>query len=309
MSDGKWEIKVTNIDANSLFSACQTAMVHGLNTWLEIVATQARQKAPLRRAFKDQMSSRRTAWRTVLVGKGSAESAMANYRLMYSGMTPNESRNVRTKISRGGRVNVQVRSWQVQGPASSRAQNWAKGNAVVLLGQSHKGLAHEHELTPRARWAYMQALREWREPGAGSYQMTEGKETVVGAFKDLQTKTVEGDKKGGESALTVIMKGERGEANAAARLADLGAYASKSAVVQMGGTLRKSIRSTRASVNGTTVTGRVVAEARYAKYVEFGTATRGRAQPFLRPALHQNRGQLPRSVASDVRHVIAGGKA
>lgn len=305
MSDGKWEIKVRNINAEAIFSAVQTGMLHGMNTWLEIVAEQARQKAPIRRAFKDQMASRRTGWRSVFAGKGSSEAVLANYRLMYSGAG---HETLRTKSIRGATV-VQVRSWKAQGPTEPAHQAWKPGNALHMLGRDTGGLAYEGELTSRARWAYRQALKNWRDPGEGSYQMTEGKETRSGAFKDLQTRTVAREGGDKESALVVVMKGEHGEANAAERLKELGSYASRSAVVQMGGTLRKSIRSTRAQIQGTKVTGRVVAEVRYAKYVEFGTATRGRAQPFMRPALHQNRRQLPRSVASDVRHVLKGGKA
>lgn len=300
MSDGKWEIKVTNIDATAIYKSALEGMVHGMNTWLEIVASQARQKAPIRRVFKDQMKSRRTSWRTVFMGQGSAESVMASYRLMYSGMTPNENRNVRVKMFRGNMA-VQVRSWKTQGPAQPSRSQWAPGNKVILLGKSYEGLGRESELTSRARWAYMQGLREWREPGAGSYQTTGMQQTMASETDErtgirpisrkVESHVVEHEEAQKDSILTVVGEG-------------------KTAAVQVGGTLRRSIHVARASVDGTTVSGKVIAGVRYAKYVEFGTATRGRAQPFLRPALHQSRNQLARSVASDVRHkVIQGGKA
>jgi hypothetical protein len=75
--------------------------------------------------------------------------------------------------------------------------------------------------------------------------------------------------------------------------------------VQIGGALKASIGNEGVvqTANGLKVT--VSAAIRYAKYVEFPTI-RTAAQPFLLPALHAERGRLPREMAAAIRKQLGG---
>lgn len=70
--------------------------------------------------------------------------------------------------------------------------------------------------------------------------------------------------------------------------------------IQVGGTLRNSIRTILATVsNRPSVWGYVVTDVPYAKHQEFGTV-HNRAHPFLRPALYEARGILGRFVRRSI---------
>lgn len=75
--------------------------------------------------------------------------------------------------------------------------------------------------------------------------------------------------------------------------------------VQIGGALKASIDSEGAVETGNGLEDRVTAGIRYAKYVEFPTI-RTHAQPFLLPALHQNRQRLVKTMAAEVRKALGG---
>ena len=75
--------------------------------------------------------------------------------------------------------------------------------------------------------------------------------------------------------------------------------------VEIGGALKASIEAEGVVETGKGVENRVTAGIRYAKYVEFPTI-RTHAQPFLLPALHQNRQNLVKTMADEVRKVLGG---
>lgn len=75
--------------------------------------------------------------------------------------------------------------------------------------------------------------------------------------------------------------------------------------VQIGGALKASIGPTPVHETGKGVEAGVEAAIRYAKYVEFPTI-RTAAQPFLLPALAQERIRFPRAVANAVKKNLGG---
>ena len=75
--------------------------------------------------------------------------------------------------------------------------------------------------------------------------------------------------------------------------------------VQIGGRLKASIESEGAIQTGQGATLRVTAGVRYAKFVEFPTI-RTSAQPFLLPALHDNRQRLVKTMAAEVKKALGG---
>lgn len=75
--------------------------------------------------------------------------------------------------------------------------------------------------------------------------------------------------------------------------------------VQIGGALKASIGAEGAIETGNGMEDRVTAAIRYAKFVEFPTI-RTAAQPFLLPALHDNRQRLVKTMASEVRKALGG---
>ena len=90
------------------------------------------------------------------------------------------------------------------------------------------------------------------------------------------------------------------------------------------GALRQSIRADKAKVQGENVTATVSTNLEYAPYVEFGTGSRGqstntntevevsyrsdwrgnRAQPFLWPALRENRNNSIKIIKEEVRKAV-----
>jgi HK97 gp10 family phage protein len=75
--------------------------------------------------------------------------------------------------------------------------------------------------------------------------------------------------------------------------------------VQIGGRLKASIESEGVVSTGQGSTIVVAARAPYAKFVEFPT-THNAAQPFLLPALHDNRTRLKQVLAREVRKALGG---
>jgi HK97 gp10 family phage protein len=75
--------------------------------------------------------------------------------------------------------------------------------------------------------------------------------------------------------------------------------------VEIGGALKASIEAEGAIETGKGMEDRVTAGIRYAKFVEFPTI-RTHAQPFLLPALHQNRQNLVKTMAAEVRKALGG---
>lgn len=90
------------------------------------------------------------------------------------------------------------------------------------------------------------------------------------------------------------------------------------------GALRQSIRADKAKVQGENVTATVSTSLEYAPYVEFGTGSRGqstntntevevsyrsdwrgnKAQPFLWPALRENRNNSIKIIREEVRKAV-----
>lgn len=90
------------------------------------------------------------------------------------------------------------------------------------------------------------------------------------------------------------------------------------------GTLRQSIRADKAKVQGENVTATISTNLEYAPYVEFGTGSRGqstntntevevsyrsdwrgnKAQPFLWPALRENRNNSIKIIREEVRKAV-----
>ena len=90
------------------------------------------------------------------------------------------------------------------------------------------------------------------------------------------------------------------------------------------GALRQSIRADKAKVQGESVTATVSTNLEYAPYVEFGTGSRGqstntntevevsyrsdwrgnKAQPFLWPALRENRNNSIKIIREEVRKAV-----
>lgn len=75
--------------------------------------------------------------------------------------------------------------------------------------------------------------------------------------------------------------------------------------VQIGGRLKASIESEGVISTGQGSTVKVTAAAPYAKFVEFPT-THNAAQPFLLPALHDNRTRLRQALARELRNALGG---
>lgn len=75
--------------------------------------------------------------------------------------------------------------------------------------------------------------------------------------------------------------------------------------VQIGGRLKASIGAEDVISDGQGSTVRVTAGVRYAKFVEFPT-THNAAQPFLLPALHDNRTRLKSTLQREVRKAFGG---
>jgi HK97 gp10 family phage protein len=75
--------------------------------------------------------------------------------------------------------------------------------------------------------------------------------------------------------------------------------------VQIGGALKASIESEGAIQTGQGATITVTAGIGYAKFVEFPTI-RTHAQPFLLPALHDNRQRLVKTMAAEVKKALGG---
>lgn len=90
------------------------------------------------------------------------------------------------------------------------------------------------------------------------------------------------------------------------------------------GALRQSIRADKAKIQGENVTATVSTNLEYAPYVEFGTGSRGqstntntevevsyrsdwrgnKAQPFLWPALRENRNNSIKIIREEVRRAV-----
>lgn len=90
------------------------------------------------------------------------------------------------------------------------------------------------------------------------------------------------------------------------------------------GALRQSIRADKAKIQGENVTATVSTNLEYAPYVEFGTGSRGqstntntkvevsyqsdwrgnRAQPFLWPALRENRNNSIKIIREEIRKAV-----
>lgn len=90
------------------------------------------------------------------------------------------------------------------------------------------------------------------------------------------------------------------------------------------GALRQSIRADKAKIQGENVTATVSTNLEYAPYVEFGTGSRGqstntntevevsyrsdrrgnKAQPFLWPALRENRNNSIKIIREEVRKAV-----
>ena len=75
--------------------------------------------------------------------------------------------------------------------------------------------------------------------------------------------------------------------------------------VQIGGRLKASIGAEDVIPNQSGATVKVSARVRYAKFVEFPT-THNAAQPFLLPALHDNRTRLKETLRREVRKALGG---
>ena len=78
----------------------------------------------------------------------------------------------------------------------------------------------------------------------------------------------------------------------------------------LGGALKRSVDLHEPSVTRAVITQVITAgddEVDYAKYVEFGTR-RSRAQPFMRPALAQARGQYPETLKQHLLGVVGKGR-
>jgi HK97 gp10 family phage protein len=75
--------------------------------------------------------------------------------------------------------------------------------------------------------------------------------------------------------------------------------------IEIGGALKASIESEGVVEAGQGSEVRVTAGIRYAKYVEFPTI-RTHAQPFLLPALHDNRQRLVKTMAAEVKKALGG---
>lgn len=71
---------------------------------------------------------------------------------------------------------------------------------------------------------------------------------------------------------------------------------------RLGGRLRSEITQMPTTVDGTTVTGRVISPTPYAKYVEFGTA-HSPAQPYLRPAANIARRRFRKTLQRELDSV------
>lgn len=76
--------------------------------------------------------------------------------------------------------------------------------------------------------------------------------------------------------------------------------------VQIGGRLKASIGSEGVVQQGTGSVVRVSARVRYAKFVEFPT-THNASQPFLLPALHDQRARLRQALARELKARLGGG--
>lgn len=82
-------------------------------------------------------------------------------------------------------------------------------------------------------------------------------------------------------------------------------HTTRSGHVRVGGALKASIHATEATVVGQGVQATVVAGIGYAKFVEFPTVHNA-AQPFIRPALAENRVALRHEIAAEIKDSLGG---
>ena len=220
----------------------------------DLIAADARQRAPIRKAFKEKAGYKRK-FRSLTPAEKNLATARANR--YYGSVRPDEFRRrravahiqnyARVQIARPGSANALARTRQLRflGIESGGRFTSVSGASRLSQGGFEPGPAASAAMTARGR----------AEARSGSsIHMAEGS--------------------GGTH-------------------------------VQVGGALKASIESGGATQTGSGQSVTVTAAIRYAKFVEFPTV-RTAAQPFLLPALHDQRSKLKDLFATNLRKTFGG---
>jgi HK97 gp10 family phage protein len=309
----KFVVQITPIDESGIYKMMQDAADSAMRTWLNKVAADAKNRAPIRKSF--HQGRRRERWVTVFEHAGSVKDVSKAYSEYFGGggdvlyrsrsqryhqlreavTAKREGRPARKiparprfrVVTAGSASKVQIRAFRPTETKAidTRRSGWslAGKNAVGPLLELGGGVTRGVTRGPE-REAY-------EERRSGSYLQFDAWEQLTARGKADLTHGVD-----------VFAAGEKNNTKPGTKPGSMSALvAGVSAMPQLGGRLKRSIAPDDTKVVGNTVTGSVTANIRYARYVEFGTHKHGAAQPFMRPALWQNKKLLAASFASDVR--------
>jgi len=222
----------------------------------DLIAADARQRAPIRKAFKEPKGYRRKFRALTPAEKSLAIQRANNY---YGHVAPDDFKRRRAVAHIQNYAKVQIRR-----PGSA--------NALVRS-------------------------RELRFLGVESG----GRFTSVSGASRLR----QGGFEPGPAASSALTSRGRSEVRSGASIHRAETGAGEATGVHIGGALKASIESDGSvqTPNGQSVT--VAARIRYAKFVEFPTV-RTAAQPFLLPALHDQRQHLVQLFAANLRRAFGG---
>lgn len=321
----KFTATVTPIDKGAIYEMMETAASSAMKTWLNKVATDARQLAPVRKVFRQ--GRQKEQWVTVFEHAGGQGEAATAYGKAYAKyetpLGPSRSQRYRqlretVTAKREGRTARKIAAT----PRHRAVTTGAGANMVTKL--QVRRVRSERQIDPR-RSAWSPA---GRNPVGPLYEavtstairsaISDGKRTV---YADTQSRFLQFDawnqlSRAGQRDL--VKRGtERFEAGAendtkasiekpGSMSGAISAEVNSMIVPQQGGRLKKSITADAPIKTGKSVTGTVSANVRYARYVEFGTQRHGAAQPYLRPALWRNKKLLVVAFESDARKAFGG---
>lgn len=238
-------------DAEGLLRRVRAGLEQGLEQSAERVAGNARQRAPIRKVFREKRGFRfRT--RALAAQEKSIATRLANEYYGREGRPDSEFRRRRAvaHIAYYARVTL---------PSRKSANTLANSRADRQLGTIKRG---------RFQGANG-ARRVWSTSGQG--------------FEP------------GEAIRAKLTARGLSEVRSGAAV-----HVGATGKVQIGGRLKASIDARPVRETATGVSAEVVADAPYARYVEFPTI-HNRAQPFLLPALKDEQRTLVRSVAASIR--------
>ncbi len=230
-----------------------------LDTIGDLIAADARYRAPIRKAFKEKAGYKRKFRDLTPSEKSQATNRANNY---YTHIQPDEFKRRR---------------------AVSHIQNYAR--VQIRRPSSANTIANS------------KTLRHLGVESRGRFTST------TGATRVYSAKTGKLGFNPGPVASEAMTSRGRSEARSGASIHR--AEGSSGTNIQIGGALKASIESSGAIQTGMGWVVTVGAYIRYAKYVEFPTV-RTASQPFLLPALHDQRQKLKQTFSANLRKAFGG---